>query len=76
MLKPDFGILNSFLIEEIAGDHDVSFRCLLSTGGQHGFQEEQMTGNGPLHHIITRRRLLGAAGVGALALSSLAGHKR
>src|SRR3981189_2699916 len=28
-----------------------------------------MTANGPLHHMVTRRLLLGAAGVGALALS-------
>ena len=28
-----------------------------------------MPDNGPLHRIVTRRRLLGAAGVGALALS-------
>jgi DMSO/TMAO reductase YedYZ molybdopterin-dependent catalytic subunit len=28
-----------------------------------------MAENGPLHHVITRRRLLGAAGVGALALT-------
>ena len=27
-----------------------------------------MTGNRALHHMVTRRQLLGAAGVGALAL--------
>src|SRR5258705_11120952 len=35
------------------------------------FWEEQMGDSGPLHQIITRRRLRGAAGVGALALSRL-----
>jgi DMSO/TMAO reductase YedYZ molybdopterin-dependent catalytic subunit len=35
-----------------------------------GSEEAQMAETGALHHLITRRRLLGAAGVGALALAN------
>src|SRR5580765_1736046 len=48
-------------------------RCWLLCQGGDGhhksFREEQMGDSDPLHQIITRRRLMGAAAVGALALS-------
>src|SRR6476620_2815984 len=48
-------------------------RCWLLCQGGAGtikyFWEEQVSHSDPLHQIITRRRLMGAAAVGALALS-------
>jgi hypothetical protein len=75
-----YRILNSFLVERWPDlamlDHAARHGVLMDGDRRAGFsgqhQETQMAGIGPLYHALTRRRLLGAAGVGAIALSNVA----
>jgi DMSO/TMAO reductase YedYZ molybdopterin-dependent catalytic subunit len=63
--------LNSYLIDQIVRERDVGTHGLLSfIDGQQVFSREvQVIENATLRYAVTRRQLLGAAGMGALALS-------
>jgi hypothetical protein len=63
--------LNSYLIDQIVRERDVGTHGLLSfIDGQQVFSREvQVIENATLRYAVTRRQLLGSAGMGALALS-------